>query len=287
MRYTALLAVVAALLPGVLAARSCAAVGTTATSGNFVLRLLELRYDGPDPTKNNNISTIAVALGTATTPLHECVAQWPESWAGWYEGGNSLIWSECIFTGAGGSPDKVISFAADWKTKTVYVSHIFACSDKPGYDNIAAGSLKLDVSCTTQDDGTYCFPKASETGARPDLRINTKIGTAPDASASCAQSSKLYQSWRVEKWFRQFEMTPGSTSPWDDKPHPKDTGPSFVLRALSNNQTFTCATAGNNKGVFEGKCTADNAATKATTSFTFDSKLNFLKVSQKLECGDS
>ena len=132
MRYTAPLAVVAALLPGVLAARSCAAVGTTATSGNFVLRLLELRYDGPDPTKNNNISTIAVALGTATTPLHECVAQWPESWAGWYEGGSSIIWTDCIGTGAGFGADKTVSFAMDWKTKKAYLSHSFDCSDKRG-----------------------------------------------------------------------------------------------------------------------------------------------------------
>lgn len=123
-----LLALSLGLIPSLsLAARNCATTTTT-----FQYRILEARYDGPDPTKANNLSTIAVSLGTSTTPLYECVAQWPEDWAGWYEGGSNIIWSDCIWTGAGSGADKTVSLAVDWKTKNLYLTHTFDCSNQAG-----------------------------------------------------------------------------------------------------------------------------------------------------------
>ncbi len=127
---TALAAATAFLSAGVSAARACG--GTAATAGSYTHRVLLLRYDGPDPQKADNLSTIALALSNSATPLYECVAQWPEHWAGWYEGGDKIIWGDCIFTGAGSGADKTVSFAVDWKTRVLYLSHAFACSDKRG-----------------------------------------------------------------------------------------------------------------------------------------------------------
>jgi len=127
-----ILAAVAVFSSGANCARVCGN-GTSPSAGSFQYRLVDVRYDGPDPSKELGVSTIAVGLGTASgTPLYECVAQWPESWAGWYEGGNSAIWSDCIWTGAGFGQDKTVSFAVDWRNKTLYVAHSFDCSDKLG-----------------------------------------------------------------------------------------------------------------------------------------------------------
>ncbi len=120
-----------ALLPsGTHAARSC----DSSTAGTFQYRLGDVRYDSPDPDKANGLSTIAASLQSSSqTPLYECVAQWPEAWAGRYEGGSNLIWGDCIFTGAGTGQDETVSFAVDWKVKTMYLAHTFACSNKQGY----------------------------------------------------------------------------------------------------------------------------------------------------------
>jgi hypothetical protein len=117
----------AVFLPGAYAARPCAG----SSGGSFQYPLGDVRYDSPDPSKADGLSTIAASLGR--TPLHECVAQWPESWVGWYEGGSNLVWADCIFTGAGFTQDETVSFAVDWKNKTMYLAHTFACSDNQGW----------------------------------------------------------------------------------------------------------------------------------------------------------
>jgi hypothetical protein len=99
---------------------------------NYQLRIGDLRYDGDNPGSKVPFGTVAANLMYTTTPLYECVAQWPVSWAGYYEGGSSIIWSDCIYTGAGPGQDNTVSFAMDWKKKTFYLTHSFACSDEPG-----------------------------------------------------------------------------------------------------------------------------------------------------------
>jgi hypothetical protein len=112
------------LSSGADAARACA-------NGTYQFRLGDVRYDSAD--QSTQFATIAASLSyTGGTPLYECNAQWPESWAGWYEGGSNVIWGDCIWTGAGAGYDTAVSFAVDWKGRTMYLSHTFACSDKLG-----------------------------------------------------------------------------------------------------------------------------------------------------------
>lgn len=109
------------------AARACAAE-------SFQWTVLDARFDGADPSKDNaSYATFAASVvpGTRGT-FFECVVSWPEAWNGWYQGGNNIIWSDCIWSGAGPTSDKTISFALDWKEKKMYFSHTFACSDKRG-----------------------------------------------------------------------------------------------------------------------------------------------------------
>ncbi|KAK3320302.1 hypothetical protein B0T19DRAFT_285510 [Cercophora scortea] len=279
----------ASLLSGAAHAARVCGTGT----GTFQYRLLDLRYDSPDPSKKNGLSTVAASLGTSTTPLYECVVQWPEAWAGWYEGGSNgtnIIWSDCIWTGAGAGADTTVSLAVDWKKKSVYVAHTFACSDKQGTDGLATGSVTLDITCSTADDNSFCTPKiTSSTGARPDIRIST-TQLKPSTTSKCADTAKQYQSWRVDKWTRQIEMTPGSTSA-NPLPLKSDSGPSFVLRNLAGGGTFSCASdsSGQMGSTFLGVCKPTAAAGNATTTtarFSFDTKLDLVTLEQDWDCGD-
>lgn len=195
----ALATAVAVLLPaGAHAARPCS--GT----GSFQYPMGDVRYDGPDPSKGNDIATIAASLGRS--PLYECVAQWPESWAGWHEseGGSRLIWADCIWTGAGLGQDESVSFAVDWKTKTMYLAHVFDCSDDPGAQGLATGSISIDFNCTTvaEDGSSFCVPESTSTGARPTLSVTTELAPPPlDPTATCADNAARYQSWKVENWY--------------------------------------------------------------------------------------
>ena len=105
----------------------------TSTSPSYQYQLIDVRYDGPDPDKTLGVSTIAVALGSGGTTLYECISQWPEAWAGWYQGGTNLIWGDCIWTGAGAGQDKTVAFAVDWKSGTLHVTNTFDCSEMKGY----------------------------------------------------------------------------------------------------------------------------------------------------------
>ncbi len=131
MRNTILSVLLATAATGLLAkaARPCA----NPTGANFQYLLGDVRYDGPDPSMNDGLSTIAVSLQSPNhTPMYECVAMWPEAWAGWYNNGSSPVWADCAFNGTGPRQDEIVSFAVDWRKQKIYVAHIFACSDKPG-----------------------------------------------------------------------------------------------------------------------------------------------------------
>lgn len=79
------------LLPSALSARPC-------TQRTHSIRVGDLRYDGPDPLKRTNTSTIGLSLlgeallPTGPSPLYECFVQWPEPWQGWYRGEKELVW---------------------------------------------------------------------------------------------------------------------------------------------------------------------------------------------------
>lgn len=310
------------LPPGARASRPCSDPSET-----FQYRLGDVRYDGPDPSKDNGLSTIAASLQSSTqTPLYECVAQWPEEWAGWYEGGNNPVWGDCIWTGAGAGQDDTVSFAVDWKTKTLYVALTFSCSDMEGYvlcppslslpsssfsfprhfssasftcnlvnqanpnriwpryrsHGLSTGAINLDFNCTTADGSSFCVPKTTDAGTRPELNIVTELVPAPvNATSPCAADSQPYQSWKVENWQREIEMEPGN-SPTDPKLI-SDTGPSFSLRSMVNGDLFNCTQSEANAGT----CESSDAAEGTTVDFLFDPKLNMLKISQHSQCDES
>jgi hypothetical protein len=109
------------LATGALAARAC---GTT----GFTWRVLDARYDSAED------GTAAVSVSIAPGNIgsfFECHAEWPAAWAGWYDK-NSIVWGDCIWTGAGPTYDKSISFAVDWKNQTMYLAHVYTCSNKNG-----------------------------------------------------------------------------------------------------------------------------------------------------------
>lgn len=130
MRDTVLSFILATATTGLLveAARPCA----NSTTENFQYLVGDVRYDGPDPSRNDGLSTIAVSLQSPNrNPLYECVSAWPEQ-SGGYLNKSNPVWADCAFTGAGPGQDEIVSFAVDWRYQKMYLAHVFACSDKPG-----------------------------------------------------------------------------------------------------------------------------------------------------------
>jgi len=155
-------------------------------------------------------------------------------------------------------------------------------------NSLATGSFKLDLSCANdeEDDSTHC---ALKTGTNsPSLQVKT-VPSAPRlaADAPCSENEKVYQSWQLENWRRQYRLTPGDI----DSPPTDDTGPSFTLNNLANGGVFECAPAGNKtEGVFNGACkqaTGAGAAANSTATFQFDPVFDMLTINQNWECGPS
>lgn len=124
------LAALALPLPSALAARQC----SNATASTLSWRVGDGRYD----VTADGLSVVALSISPGTTgTIFECVSQWPSAWAGWDKASGSNadgapVWSDCIWTGNGGSSDRTVSFALDWTTKKLWLAHTFACSDKKG-----------------------------------------------------------------------------------------------------------------------------------------------------------
>lgn len=130
MRYS-LFAAVAAIALSLTAGAARICGGSNATS-TYQWRVSDARYDGAGPSDSGNSATVAVSIVPTNRTygtFFECVASWPETWNGWHDGGDNIIWSECIWAGNGFTDDTTVSFAMDWARKTMYVSHTFACSD--------------------------------------------------------------------------------------------------------------------------------------------------------------
>ncbi|KAJ2992200.1 hypothetical protein NUW58_g2244 [Xylaria curta] len=290
------------------------------TSSSYLWRVSDARFDGADPSVKDGKAVVAVSselirssrspfvppilrneqntfrfvdlshglkleekiIPNNTNTFFECVAEWPEFWAGWSPRDGNIIWSDCIWSGAGPTLDAAVAFALDWKTRTMYLSHTFSCSDKKGSDSMATGSFNLDLDCKTADDeSAHCTLKSKATS--PSLQIKT-IPAAPRlaANATCGDNEKVYQSWQLENWRRQYRLTPGNPV----TPPPMDSGPAFTLRNMANGDVFECAPEKKTEeNVFGGACihTSVSASTKA--SFRFDPALDLLVVTQSWECG--
>ncbi|KAI0903329.1 hypothetical protein F4823DRAFT_299681 [Ustulina deusta] len=253
-------------------------------SSSYLWRVSDARFDGADPSVSDGRAVVAVSIIPSTTStFFECVAEWPESWAGWSPVDGNIIWSDCIWSGAGPTLDTAVAFALDWKNRTMYLSHTFSCSDQKGSDSMATGSFSLDLDCENADDeSTHCALKT--TG--PSLQVQT-VPSAPRlaANATCEDNAKVYQSWQLQDWQRQYRLTPGDPA----TPPSMDSGPSFTLRNMANGGVFEC-TPGNKTedNIFDGVCSQDGSVSTAAitkASFQFDPVLDMLLVTQRWECG--
>ncbi|KAH9909249.1 hypothetical protein F4778DRAFT_768167 [Xylariomycetidae sp. FL2044] len=265
------------------AARTC---GTAETPATYQWRISDARYDG----EVNGTATVAVSIVPGTAPtFYECVAKWPESWAGFYEDGR-LVWSDCIWAGNGPTYDTAIAFALDLANQTMYITHTFGCSaEEETTDSLATGSIHLDMLCSaTADGGDSCMLNGNLT--RAELTTNTTEAPARlPAGSSCADNSDRAQSWQLEGWQRQYEIAPGSVAIVPQT----DTGPSFTLWNMANSDVFECAAAkgegdGDDDASFEGTCTQAVEGTSSTIAkFRFDPGLDMLVITQEWTCGDS
>ncbi|KAI3391792.1 hypothetical protein diail_6782, partial [Diaporthe ilicicola] len=120
MRYDLLAAVAAlSLSSGAGAARTC---GNSSTAmSTYPWRVTDARYDGADPNDSGSTATVAVSIvptnGSYGT-FFECFSAWPDAWEGFYDGGDDIIWSDCIWAGNGFTIDTTVSFAMNWPNRT-------------------------------------------------------------------------------------------------------------------------------------------------------------------------
>lgn len=141
----------------------------------------------------------------------------------------------------------------------------------------------MNMNCTTTEEGSeMCALIPSDS-----MGFSTKGGQTPqDPGSGCPDSAGSYQSWQLEKWQRQYELPPGSSS---SDPPKSDTGPNFVLRNMRNrgSDSFTCTTSGAVEDErFTGTCSAADQASASTAEFVFDRNLDMLTVTQHWQCGE-
>lgn len=109
--------------------------GNSNGTSTYPWRVSDARYDSAGPSKSDGSAIIAVTIvptNRSYGTFFECVASWPEAWQGFENGGDNIIWSDCIWAGNGFTDDTTVSFAMDWAKHTMYVSHTFGCSDAQG-----------------------------------------------------------------------------------------------------------------------------------------------------------
>ncbi|KAI0023383.1 hypothetical protein F4780DRAFT_776806 [Xylariomycetidae sp. FL0641] len=243
------------------AARACGPAGGPAAS--YAWQILDARFDDGGDDGAAVVGVSLVPDGTST--FFECVAAWPEAWAGRYpdpddnENENLPVWSDCIWTGAGPTYDTAVGFALDWAApRTLYLTHTFACADREGVTAMATGQVELDMNCTASTPSTCVLANG---GSASTLRLSTTSHALPSAAASnttttaattpCtnATTSPPYQSWQLDGWTRSYAVAPATVPP------AADSGPAFRLRNL--------ATGG--AGV---RCSVDNATASTNNSMT-------------------
>ncbi|KAI8624138.1 heterokaryon incompatibility protein-domain-containing protein [Xylariaceae sp. FL1651] len=277
---SAIAVVTALFLKGADAARIC---GSSNASSTYLWRVSDARYDGADPSKSNSMAVVGISIvPNSTNTFFDCVAEWPEAWAGWSAEDNNIIWSDCIWSGAGPTFDTTVAFAVDWRNRTMYLSHTFSCSDKKGSNSMATGSFQLDMDCTTATDTSIsCALKSNTTDSSQQVNTKSSLGQLA-TGATCEDNANAYQSWQLENWHRQYEITPGDpvSTP------PMDTGPSFTLRNLANGGVFDCAPLGKTTktDVFDGACKPATAGANTTATFQFDRVLDMVYITQQWEC---
>ncbi|KAH8879371.1 hypothetical protein GQ53DRAFT_705965 [Thozetella sp. PMI_491] len=209
----------------------------------------------------------------STRTFFTCFAQWPEAWGGRIDGNGSLVWNDCTWTGPSDTNDLIVSFAMDWKSRTVAAAHTYACSEtaRQGTNMVATGSVVVDLDCS----GTTCFTKQDR------YDFNTKQEPNPlAAGASCGDNGRRNQSWVVENYTRKYDKADTATTTTEKSI-------SFTLRNQANHDSFDCAVSGAaSPGKAEGSCKAA-ATSDSTAKFQFNSASSVLVVTQSWNCTEA
>jgi hypothetical protein len=150
------------------------------------------------------------------------------------------------------------------------------------------GSVDLSLECTSTGGTSHCVVSSTDGGAHPNLRINTALLPGLlNTYAACNDNSEAYQSWWLENWLWRHELAPGSLPLGLANPPPSDTGPSFTLRSIANNDVFSCVTSVRQNNTFDGACKAAIGSSSIATEFRFDSELNILTIYERWDCDRS
>lgn len=152
-------------------------------------------------------------------------------------------------------------------------------------DGLATGILSLDMGCATTEEGNeICALVPGDS-----MGFTTEGGpTLQEPGTGCPSSPESYQSWHLERWEREYELPPGSSS---SDPPQSDTGPAFVLRNMINRaetDSFICTSSGKvDDNNFTGTCVPTVEGAASTAEFLFDRQLNMLTVTQHWNCDDT
>ncbi|KAK5655137.1 hypothetical protein OQA88_6036 [Cercophora sp. LCS_1] len=234
-------------IPSVLAARPCPA------SPQVQWTISEYTYDAPDPTARGRAAiNAAVGLYLSTgSAEHSCFGQWPEAWNGWSADNATLIWSSCI-NNRGRMDDTTVSFAMDWRTRTLHAAHTFVCSDgeRKGQTILSGVEVKLDLDCG--GDPLRCLTK--------ERRI--PVTTAPK-TVGCADVS-----WEVTGYGGLYDLSTGVTA--------KEGAALFTLKGLDGG-VYRCVSDGTGAG---GTCEGE----VGTAKFGFDKTTKILSIEQTKSC---
>lgn len=151
-------------------------------------------------------------------------------------------------------------------------------------EGLATGSNTLNLNCTTATDGSYhCIPKGTKDGSPAFSPIITTLAQTPLNATLRCEAPKPYLSWKLQNWVRYVELHPGVAKP------ASQSGPSFKLVSIPGGNSMNCTTSEpwkQTNGTSVGTCQSANPGIPAA-SFSFDSGLGILSISQHSKCTDS
>ncbi|KAK0702240.1 hypothetical protein B0H67DRAFT_558546 [Lasiosphaeris hirsuta] len=263
------------------AARSCESIA-------FQWTVSEFTYDAPDSTavgRGAIDAFVGLYLKTGGAD-YSCYGSWLDAWGGRVDRGKDLIWYHCI-NSKGRAVDETVSFAIDWKNRTLDAAHTYLCNggSNTNLPWVATGSVALDLDCDALDalgSPTRCLTQRR----RFDLLTHPE---SPPAVTEPPQRSNLTAtpSWEVTEYSQlsapaeprlSESVLPGATL--------------FILRDMGGPVTLNCTRANftgshPTAGTIAGSCSAaapplEKIALPVTFRIEMDLKL--LEVTQSLEC---
>ncbi|KAK4183257.1 hypothetical protein QBC35DRAFT_544255 [Podospora australis] len=245
-------------------------------NATFPWTISEWTYDGPERGRSGRVGTdsvVGLLLSNGGT-TYSCIGTWPEDWEGWDERGSALIWHLCL-NNFGRSVDETLSFAVDWKNRTLHVSHTFKCLEDTGKSQLATGSIPLETTCDVPTGSSEKPSRCLTTARRFD--ITTQPGPTFSVTTNC-NHNEGYLPWQVTNWTQLYQASPM---------YP---GHLFNARHTATNEVFKCTSISPssvtdaNYLFIEGNCTSTTApssnSTKGSTTFRFELDRKLLTIAQ-------